>query len=396
MLTDEQNELVKMIVDWYNKSDEQVFEYSGRAGTGKTTVSRTAINSLGLLEDEVAPMAYTGAASIVLRTKGFKTAKTIHSWMYKPTYVTDESTMDTYLNKPKKVLKFIPVPLPESIKLIFIDEASFVPMSMKNEILKRGIKVLCCGDLHQLPPVNDNPAFLNHTSFELTQIMRQNENSGIVYIANKILDGSKLSVGHFGNVDIIYKDEVTDKMLLDSEMILCGLNITRYNLNRSVRELNGIDSDLKIPQHGERLICRKNNWNLNVDGISMANGLTGVVEDYPSMHALSNKGKTFKIKFKPIMFNMSFKSLTCNYDFFLADSETKKRIKNSKNKAIYPGNLMELSYVITTHLSQGSEFKNGVYISEGFSGEIHKNLDYTAITRFKEKAIIAIDRHKYY
>ena len=44
-------------------------------------------------------------------------------------------------------------------KLICIDEAGCVPHSLKAEIESRGLKVLACGDLNQLPPVKDKPAY---------------------------------------------------------------------------------------------------------------------------------------------------------------------------------------------------------------------------------------------
>ena len=52
-----------------------------------------------------------------------------------------------------------PRPL-DGIKLLIIDEGGSVPYSLRDEILSRGIKVLVCGDLDQLPPVADKPAFL--------------------------------------------------------------------------------------------------------------------------------------------------------------------------------------------------------------------------------------------
>ena len=71
LFNDEQEKLIAEAIDWYNNSSEQVFQISGSAGTGKTTVLKEIINRLKLVQEEVAPMAYTGAAAIVLRTKGF-------------------------------------------------------------------------------------------------------------------------------------------------------------------------------------------------------------------------------------------------------------------------------------------------------------------------------------
>ena len=183
-LNEDQQRIVNMAVDWYNNSSEQVFQYSGAAGTGKSVTMNAIIQALGLNIDEVAPMSYIGAAAIIMRLKGLVNAKTIHSWLYGLEWI-DTGEIDTYLNKPKKIKRFVPKPLPPNKKLICIDEAGCVPMNLKGEIESRGLKVLCCGDLNQLPPVGDNPAYLYTGKVHyLTQIMRQNENSVIVHLAH--------------------------------------------------------------------------------------------------------------------------------------------------------------------------------------------------------------------
>ena len=42
-LTEEQEKLVEEAVDFYYNSSEQVFQYSGKAGTGKSVVMRAII-----------------------------------------------------------------------------------------------------------------------------------------------------------------------------------------------------------------------------------------------------------------------------------------------------------------------------------------------------------------
>ena len=56
-----------------------------------------------------------------------------------------------------------------------------------------------------------------------------------------------------------------------------------------------IDSD--IPLLGERVICRKNNWDLDLDGINLTNGLTGVVTKPASVEQFD--GKQYYMDFKP-------------------------------------------------------------------------------------------------
>lgn len=391
-LTQEQEQIVKDAVNFYNNSSEQVFQYSGKAGTGKSVVMMAIIDRLGLYPEEVAPMAYIGAAAIVMRTKGLMNAKTIHSWLFEPKWEYDYENIDPYFNRPRKKLVFVPVPLVGK-KLICIDEAGSVPYSLKKEIESRNIKIIACGDLNQLPPVADNPAYLYKGKVHiLNTIMRQAAGSAIIYLADRILQGKPIQRGLYGNVNVIEENELVDEMYRFSDVVICGKNATRDRINRRMRYLNGIDEYKKLPSMGEKVICRKNNWFLTKNGISLANGLTGVVTNFPNVYDFS--GDSYKMDFKPNLFSDVFKDVKCDYRYFNASYQDKENFKNGYYKT--HGNLFELGYCITTHISQGSQFRDGVYISEYMSKEINKNLDYTGITRFSNTCTYVLKKKKYF
>ena len=351
------------------------------------------IKRLGLRLDQVAPMAYVGAAAIVLKTKGLYNAKTIHSWLYTPKIVYDYSKPPNYLNRYPTKLIFVNKPLPDHIRLICIDEAGCVPMSMMRDLLDTGRKIIACGDLNQLPPVMDNPAFLySGKVHKLTQIMRQKQDSGIIYIANRILNNEPIYPGYYGDVYVCYREDVTDDMLLWGDIILCGYNNTREFYNNKMRTLNGINPSDKMPHHGEKLICRKNNWMFDIDGINLANGLSGTVTSSPSVACYD--GKTYTIDFKPNMFDLVFKDLRCNAEYFRGTREEKEQIKSERKHGV-EGELFELGYCITTHLSQGSQFNTGIYISEFMNNQINKHLDYTGITRFSDICCYVLKKPKF-
>ena len=236
------------------KSD-QVYQFSGKPGTGKTEVLREIIRRIGIPLERVAPMAYIGQAASVMRTRGLYNAKTIHSWTYKLEQVqlVDElgkPIIDTIFNKPKLILKFVPVKL-TGIDYIIIDEAYTVPKRMKYDIERQGIPIIACGDCNQLPPVKDQPAYLIDGEIHyLNKIMRQHENSGIVYLSELILNDKPISPGLYGNDTlVIRKSELTNQMIMNSNIILCGTNKTRDYMNNKIRhEIMGIYND--IPQHG--------------------------------------------------------------------------------------------------------------------------------------------------
>lgn len=394
MYNEQQMFIISKAVDWYLNSSEQIFQYTGGPGTGKTFILFEIIRRLQIQLSEIAPMAYTGAATIVMRTKGMPNASTIHSWLYEPVecVIVDENNkpvMDPYFNRPITELRFVPKDL-LGIKLIIIDEGSMVPLSMRNEILSRNIKIIVCGDLDQLPPIEDTPAFL-HTGkvYRLTQIMRQAEGSGIVYISNRAKLGLPISCGLYNDMWVTTEDELTPELLVSANIILCGRNATRDKWNKYIREnLLGIYSTLPIT--GDKMICRKNNRNIEVGGINLANGLSGVVSDIPDVSRFD--GKTYRMNFKPNLLNSEFVDLKCDYMYLKASHKQKQYIKNSKYN---DGEKFEFGYSSTVHLSQGSQYVNGIYFEE-YMGDISNSVNYTAITRFSSSGIYVKHKRRYY
>ena len=210
--TDEQEALIREAIVWYHTSSDQVFEYSAPAGAGKSTVMHAIIEALGLKESEVAPMAYTGAASVIMRRNGFLNARTIHSWIFTPLNQSELAEIlgrndKKYLEKYGKFkFKGFDSYQQDTIKLICIDEAAQVSRDIVNLILMLGKKIIACGDLNQLPPVIGEPGFLNpekHKVYFLTKIMRQAEGSPIVQIANCVKNGYVPPFGQYGRTFVI-------------------------------------------------------------------------------------------------------------------------------------------------------------------------------------------------
>lgn len=399
-----QQKIVNEAVKWYYNGDNQVFQYSGNAGTGKSVVLNAIIKRLGLSIDEIAPMSFIGAAAIVMRLKGLTNAKTIHSWLFNPVerVKVDKNgfmVKNDYLDRPIFGIDFEPKPL-DHVKLIVIDEAGAVPrriksetgdeIDLKYEIESRGIKIIACGDLDQLPPVGDEPAYLTSGKiYILDEIMRQSEGSAIVYLAQRAKQGLPIHKGNYGNVLVIDNDELTSTMLERSDMVICGKNITRDKINTTIR--NNIGYFSNIPNYGERLVCRKNNWKLENNGINLANGLIGTVVNQPDVSRFD--GKTFSIDFRPDMLNTPFTNIQCDYNYFTAPSDLKYKYKYSKYNM---SEKFEFAYCITTHISQGSQYKHGTYIEEYLNKDINKNLNYTGITRFSDAMIYVKQKRKFY
>lgn len=392
MLNIQQQYILDEALQWW-KSSEQTFQITGNPGCGKSYLLFHILDSIGVDLDRVACMAYTGQAAIIMRINGMTNARTIYSWLYDPIieYVTDDKgnyVLDPYYHKPIEKLVFVPKDLSE-IDLFVIDEASMVPMEMKKEIESRGKKIIATGDLDQLPPVIGEPAFLKDgTIYRLTEIMRQKRDSPIIYLSRLALEGKRIETGTYGNCKVIYEDELTDYEIVNSDIIICGKNATRDMINTNYRK-NILRCQSELPSVGERMVCRKNNWNIGVDGINLANGLIGNVTRSPMVEGFDND--CYTIDFKPYMTSSAFTNLLSDYKYLIASNEQKKIIKNAKYSL---GEKMEYAYAISTHMSQGGQFGNGIYVEEYLNKSIQKNLNYTGITRFKDSLIYVKKRPK--
>lgn len=393
MLNAGQERIKQDAVNWFNNSSEQVFEIEGPAGSGKTYLMFEILKSLGLKSYEIMPMAYTGQASVVMRSRGFTTSRSIHSSLYEYVDVYDNSNINMAFGIPNKKKVFRPKQfIDPNIRLFFIDEARMVPNYMKKDILKFGIKTIVCGDANQLPPIGDVPGFLTgYGVHRLTELMRQSEYDPIIYIANRILNNQPIHCGQYGNVLVINDTDFTPNMIGFADSIICGTNKTRDTLNSYVRQVAGFQGPM--PYYGERLICRDNNWNMVQDGIALCNGLNGTIINQPDASGFN--GKEFLINFKPDMINNAFYNIPVNYEYFIAPFDEKQDLKKNKREWL-SGELFEFAYSITTHLSQGSEYNKGIYIEEFMRPQIQQQLNYTGVTRFKKALIYIKKTNKYF
>lgn len=332
---------------WWQRKDKQVFEISGGAGTGKTTVINYFINRIGLKKSNVLFLAYMGKAASVLQRNGLP-GKTIHSAIYE--YVEDFAR-DEYgkiiirdNGKPKLVGKFeLKEKIGKKIKLIVVDEGSMVEGKIGEDLLSFGIPVVVLGDLNQLPPVFGEPFFLKNPDVILTKVMRQAEGNPIIYLAQQVLNGQELKYGVYGNSAVISKKDLTEFQIKKADIILTGTNKLRYNINQFYRERLKKISHLEYPHIGEKVICRKNNWGRCIgNDIYLTNGMTGYVDN---IHRDSFNGKSMKMDFRPDFIKKVFKNIEFDYEhMYELPGEVKMENKYSKFR-----DKMEYAYAITTH-----------------------------------------------
>jgi exodeoxyribonuclease V len=244
--TSEQDSALSAVADWLGaKNAPQVFRLFGYAGTGKTTLARHLAEHV---DGETAFGAFTGKAALVLRSKGCKDARTIHSMIYRPKEVESEEP-SFVLNEDAPAA---------AASLIVIDECSMVDEELGRDLLSFGKKVLVLGDPAQLPPVKGGGYFTEaEPDVMLTEVHRQAADNPIVRLSMEIREGKRLERGTYGETKVIGRDEVNTDEVKAADQVLVGLNKTRRAYNKRLRELNGFSGDL--PQAGEKLVCLRNN-----------------------------------------------------------------------------------------------------------------------------------------
>ena len=183
-----------------DKGDE-CFILKGYAGTGKTTIVSALVKALKNYDQKSVLLAPTGRAAKVITSYSGRKAFTIHKRIYrkKTALNVDESFM-----------------IAENLAtntLFIIDEASMISDQLSgnnretllHDLVKyvyntKNCKLMLVGDTAQLPPVgsDNSPALdeqlmkleynLNVFSYELTDVLRQQKDSGILYNATGIRD----------------------------------------------------------------------------------------------------------------------------------------------------------------------------------------------------------------
>ena len=398
-LNTSQQKVFNDAINWWRRGTEQTFEISGPPGSGKSFLIDKIVKALKIDSNRIAPMAYTGSAAINMRTKGMYSARTIFSWLYDFIEVPvlndkGEPILDPVFNKPKFKMRFVPKSYLPDIDLIIVDEAGMVPEEMRNIIDSMGIPVIAAGDIDQLPPVAGKSGYLTEPwkVHKLTEIMRQANDNTIVQFSQMLIKGIEIPHGKFKNVTVLYEDEINDNMIAQSDIVICGKNTTRDNINNHIRhDMFGFTNP--TPNLGERLVCRKNNWQIESGGINLTNGVFGNCITMIGPDSFNQKDVTFKMSFKPDIIDSYFKDIDVDLRYMTSDKKGRDALLETN---FSKGNKFEFGYAITTHMSQGSEFNRGMYFEEYLNKNINRNLHYVGITRFKQHCIYVKKRPRRY
>ena len=192
-----------------NGGTDSCFILKGYAGTGKTTLISTLVKTLPLLSMRSVLLAPTGRAAKVMSQYSHRKALTVHKKIYRKKAALSPD------------LAFQLADNPHTDTLFIIDEASMIS-NERVALHQHGLlddlvayvrkgtncRLMLVGDTAQLPPVGllKSPALevqamegafgLQVFSYELTEVVRQATDSGILYNATRIREQLQSGHGH--------------------------------------------------------------------------------------------------------------------------------------------------------------------------------------------------------
>ena len=334
---------------------------------------------LDIPEDEVAYIAYTGKASLVMREKGCSGAMTAHRLLYQVKQRED----GTYYFVPKRYIG--------DYKIIVLDECSMLPNDMWELLLTHNIHVLALGDPGQLPPVSGNSHILDKPHIFLSEIVRQALDSPIIRLSMDVREGKYIPYNYKGVCRVVQREDIGPELLLGADQIICGKNITRHKLNEYMRKLIFGERYTEEPQNGDKVICLKNHWNIVSDNEEpLINGMIGNIDSVE--FDTGNKNPLYH----PVMHANFFLDDDNYYDYLQMDYKLfvdKEPTINKDNWKAFPevprALEFDYGYAITCHKSQGSQFEKVVIFDEWLGDkEYHNKWLYTACTRPSSRLVI--------
>ncbi|MBU2486896.1 MAG: ATP-dependent RecD-like DNA helicase [Alphaproteobacteria bacterium] len=368
----QQDEALKAVSRWLKDGRTPIFRLFGYAGTGKTTLAKYFAEHV---DGEVLFAAFTGKAAQVLRARGAKNARTIHSLIYRPKgeeEVSDEETGKTTVSPLFSLNRQSPL---AQAALIIIDECSMVDEALGKDLMSFGTPILVLGDPGQLPPISGGGFFTEHEpDILLTEIHRQARDNPIIDLAMQVREGREIMHGDYGTAQVIGKNEVDRDMVLEADQVLVGINRTRRRYNQRLRELKGFDQT--YPQAGDKLVCLRNDPAKGLLNGSLWQVMTSSKETVkPGINLLvrpedddMDRGSA-KIK----LLKSAFDDPDLEVPW-----QTKKRYDD-----------FDYGYALTVHKAQGSQWNSVVLFDESFAfRDSRERWLYTAITRAAERLVI--------
>ena len=442
--TPEQGQALDVFTQFMTDRDDQVVMIlRGSAGTGKTTLAGAIVKAMAALKQKLILLAPTGRAAKVFSLNAGHAAYTIHRRIYRQKSAGDLSAFNLNVNLNRDTL-FI-VDEASMIANLGLGETAFGSGCLLDDLMQfvyngQNCRLLLIGDRAQLPPVGEeeSPALSAHVlrgygmrlyETDLNQVLRQSEDSGILWNATMIRNlwrGEagmvrlpKICFHGFTDIQVVMGNELVDN--LSSSYYHAGMDetivITRSNkraniYNQGIRNMV-LDRDEELCR-GDLLMIVKNNyfWTEGAKEIPfLANGDRAVVQRVRNVHEL------YGFRFAEVTMTLPdyddyeltatvcLDTLTTEAPALTHEQQEQlfnavmedyadipqkaERIKKLKSDRYYNALQIKFSYAVTCHKAQGGQWAH-VYLDQGYMTDDMLTPDYihwlyTAFTRATEK-----------
>ncbi|MDB2606286.1 AAA family ATPase [Zobellia sp.] len=426
-----------------DKKDD-VFLLKGFAGTGKTTLVGTLVNSLWKTTMKAVLMAPTGRAAKVMSNYANTQSFTIHRKIYFPKKQSGGG------------IQFVLAPNKHRNTIFIVDEASMIPDapadsklfgngSLLDDLIQfvyggHNCKLILIGDTAQLPPVHLSlsPALdadklaLNYDKevirLELDEVVRQAEDSGILVNAtllreqlqSSFTDEFKFHLNSFKDivrlVDGYETQEAIDTSYSENgkeETAFIVRSNKRANIyNENIRSrILFLENEIAV---GDYMMVVKNNYfwlSPNTEAGFIANGdVIEVLELFSIKELYGFRFAEVKVQmvdypnqkpFETVLLLDTIKAETPSLPYeegnrlyqevmkdFAGESSKYKKFLGVKSNKYFNALQVKFSYAITCHKSQGGQwntvFVEQPYLPNGVDKEYLRWL-YTAVTRAKKQ-----------
>lgn len=451
--TQEQAHALEVFAEFLTDRDPHaVMILRGSAGTGKTTLSGAIVRTLKEIRQKVMLLAPTGRAAKVFSLNSGSPAYTIHRRIYRE---KSFSGVEGQFNLNDNLYTDM---------LFMVDEASMIAnmgfggMSFGSGCLLddlvhfvyqgRNDRLLLIGDKAQLPPVGEEESPALHAAMlegyglkvyecDLNEVLRQSEESGILYNATMIRqmithdDITQLPKIHFAGYSDIKPmpgAELIEALAdsyhhvgLDDTIVVTRSNKRANIFNQGIRNMV-LDREEELSQ-GDILMIVKNNYYWMEEERKSNNKLQS--NEIPAFLANGDRAKVLKVRRRIDLYGFRFATLLLqfpdygNYELeatVLLDTLTSEapaltheqqeqlfhqieedyqdiplkadRMKAIRQDQFFNALQVKFAYAVTCHKAQGGQWAH-VYVDQGYMTDDMLNPDYihwlyTAFTRATE------------
>ena len=456
--TQEQAHALEVFAEFLTDRDPHaVMILRGSAGTGKTTLSGAIVRTLKEIRQKVMLLAPTGRAAKVFSLNSGSPAYTIHRRIYRE---KSFSGVEGQFNLNDNLY---------TDTLFMVDEASMIAnmglggMSFGSGCLLddlvhfvyqgRNDRLLLIGDKAQLPPVGEEESPALHAAMlegyglkvyecDLNEVLRQSEESGILYNATMIRqmithdDITQLPKIHFAGYSDIKPmpgAELIEALAdsyhhvgLDDTIVVTRSNKRANIFNQGIRNMV-LDREEELSQ-GDILMIVKNNYYWMEEERKSNNKLQS--NEIPAFLANGDRAKVLKVRRRIELYGFRFATLLLqfpDYDNYeleatvLLDTLTSEapaltheqqeqlfyqieedyqdiplkadRMKAIRQDQFFNALQVKFAYAVTCHKAQGGQWAH-VYVDQGYMTDDMLNPDYihwlyTAFTRATEMLYLA-------